>query len=263
MIDSCGLTLVVGLKGGVGKSSVVLSLYNHFTAQGFSFGVISNDLITDVIQKIVGSDSFYRIPTGAKFPDVESTDNYIFDFGGFPDSRARDVLGKAKNILLPTLGDRVSIDGCVETLKQIHHLTEARIAVVGSRVSDGELEALDEIFEEFPIFRFKHSMGVPNMFAYEKSFEEQIAERPILGISYSGVLKDVKNIASWLIDDRADQVLISEKQQDLIDFLSAMPESRLANAVSARLKRLERRQGKSESTKIHELVEEAQRGAFT
>lgn len=263
MTDSCGLTLVIGLKGGVGKSSVVLSLYNYFIAQGLSFGVISNDLITDVIEKIVGSDSFYRIPPESEFPDVESTDNFIFDFGGFPDSRAHRVLGKAKNILLPSLGDRVSIDGCVETLKQIHHLTKARIAVVGSRVTDGELETLDEIFEGFPVFRFKHSMGVPNMFAYEKSFEEQIAERPILRMSYSGVQKDVKNIASWLIDEKADQVLISEKQQDLIDFLLVVPESRLAHAVSSKLKRLERRQGKSESPDIHELIDEVQREAFT
>jgi len=199
MLKHCGLTCVLGLKGGVGKSSLVLALYQYLTEQGMDVGVVSNDPISRRMEKIV-ADSFLHISRGANFPAVKRTDDLIFDFGGFPESRAYGVLGNARNVLLPTLGDSVSIEGCIESLRQVEPLTQGRIAVIASRVTDDELALLQDLLS-VPVFRLKNSMGIPNMFAFGKSLKEQITERPVLKVSYNGLMQDIKNIANWLMEE--------------------------------------------------------------
>lgn len=203
MVKPCGLTCVLGLKGGVGKTSLVLALYHYFTEQGLDVGVLSNDRISRTMGNIV-RDAFLRITANADFPAVETTDNLLFDFGGFPERRAHDLIGKAKNILLPTLGDSLSIEGCDESLRQIEPLAlGARIAVIGNRVTDDELDLLKDLFD-VPVFRFKNSAGVPNMFSSKKSLKQQIADRKVLRNLYSGIVGDVKTIGTWLGNSKED-----------------------------------------------------------
>jgi len=193
-----GLTIVAGLKGGIGKSALTICLHQHFLVNGGSSGVITNDPHSTRIEKIIGEEFFFRIPKSAKFPALKQSDDLIVDLGGFAERRAFGILKEARNVLLPTLGDSISLEVCKKSLQLVQPLTKGKNAVVGVRVTEEELTLLEELFRPYPVFRFKNSMAIPNLYASGKSLSEQVATRPILGRSYRGILNDIKKIANWL-----------------------------------------------------------------
>ena len=77
MAKYCGLTCVVELKGGCGKSALVASLHKHLTERGVAVGVVSNDRIFKTMEETIGKDSFLRISDGADFPAVKGTDSLL------------------------------------------------------------------------------------------------------------------------------------------------------------------------------------------
>ena len=155
------------------------------------------------MEKIIGKKFFLRIPNGASFPALERSDDLIVDLGGFAERRAYGVIREARNVLLPTLGNSVSLEVCKESLQLVQPLTKGRIAVIGVRVTEEELTLLKELFIPYPVFRFKNSMAIPNLYASGKSLPEQIAARPILRRSYRGIMEDIQKIANWLtIEER-------------------------------------------------------------
>ena len=193
-----GLTIVAGQKGGIAKSAISICLYQHLLANGGCDGIVTNDPHSARMKKIVGDKFFVRIPKGARFPALKRSDDLIVDLGGFGEPRAFGILKEARNVLLPTLADQVSLEVCKESLQLIQPLTKGRIAVIGVRTDSEELSLLRELFHPFPVFRFKDSKAIPNLYASGKSLQEQIAARPILRRSYHGILKDIQKISNWL-----------------------------------------------------------------
>ena len=120
-----GLTIVAGQKGGIAKSAISICLYQHLLANGGSDGVVTNDPHSARMEKIVGKKFFFRIPKGAKFPALKRSDDLIVDLAGFAEQRAFGILKEARNVLLPTNADSVSVEVCKESLQLVQPLQRA------------------------------------------------------------------------------------------------------------------------------------------
>ena len=68
------------------------------------------------------------------------------------------------------------------------------------------MNTLEDLFD-WPVFRFKHSAGIPNMFSSGDSLAKQVEKRSVLKNLYGGVMGDITAIAEWLGKTREDDAV--------------------------------------------------------
>lgn len=128
---------VASYKGGVGKTSLSFSI-----AVDLNFRLITNDM-SNVIQNY--KNARY---TPGKMPLYEDT---VYDFGGFVDKNASEIIKECDYLVIPTIADANSMMKTLQVLSE--HKDHPNILIVGNAVeSKKDMDDINKIItHHFPV----------------------------------------------------------------------------------------------------------------
>jgi len=108
---------IYNTKGGVGKTSLSYNI-----SKDLEFRYITNDM----------SVSLMKMPKAKLLrKNIPLQENTLYDFGGFEDSEALNIVNQTDLVIIPTICDMNSIARTLALLKKIKH---NRILVVGTMI---------------------------------------------------------------------------------------------------------------------------------
>lgn len=96
--------VVVSYKGGVGKTSIAYSL-----AVDLSYNLVTNDF-SNILQNY--SKASLKVGSTAVYEDT------VYDFGGFRDRNASEIIKQCDIILIPTIPDANSIFKTMQVIQE-------------------------------------------------------------------------------------------------------------------------------------------------
>jgi len=144
---------VINKKGGVGKTSLSLSL-----AKDLEYYLLSND---DSVIELV-------YPGMSKIMEkLKLIDNVVYDFGGFVDVGVIEILNDSDWIIIPLTSDLNSFKKTISLIKEID---SKNIILVANRSEKDDFLKIEKYFKDFydyPIFEIKNSR------IWKKTFEEK------------------------------------------------------------------------------------------
>lgn len=199
---------VYNFKGGQGKSKIALNL-----ALTMDHGIITNDVVSshDLIlpeDKILKVEKSEAIPT-----DFKSSDDIIYDLGGFIDERVTDVLKVSDCVIVPVTNendDEENIRVSIQTIDSIEEYNKNIVIIAnkvelkksGTRVVQDDFATIKEVmnsFYQYPIFEIKKSKAVSRIVKERRSVKEIVSDGGILAYSYADVVKQFDNIISYIV----------------------------------------------------------------
>ncbi len=126
---------VVSYKGGVGKTSIAYSL-----AVDLSYNLVTNDF-SNILQNY--SKASLKVGSTAVYEDT------VYDFGGFRDRNASEIIKQCDIILIPTIPDANSI---FKTMQVIQEFKDKNILIVANMIeSEKDKEDITKILtHHFP-----------------------------------------------------------------------------------------------------------------
>ena len=196
-----GLTSVFSLKGGVGKTSLSLSMCLEMEFNHLDVSVISNDPVS-IIEKVLGDGKGWILPQNKNFPsEINTEDDFILDLGGFLEKRIIEVIEKSKNVIIPTPPDYASIQATIKTAKDVKKLNKNVVMVV-NRIDKKEFMDFYEVVRDtcgpFPVFPIKNSKAFENCQIQKKSIYQMMEDEPIRKKSYTEVQSQIEKIIQHL-----------------------------------------------------------------
>lgn len=197
-----GLTTIFSLKGGVGKTSLSLSMALELESRGKDVSVISNDPVS-IISRVLGDDKTMIMPQNQNFPkEITTDDDFILDLGGFLEQRIIDVLQKSKTIIIPTTPDYASIQATISTLNDVKKLNENVVLVI-NRTDKKDFQEIYEMFRDkglakFPMFQVKSSKAFDNIQIKRISINQMMIDEPVRRRAYEEVQHQIDKIIEHL-----------------------------------------------------------------
>ena len=195
-----GMTTVFSLKGGVGKTSLAGSICLELKNRGLHVPIITNDPISP-LEKVFGSDLALKLPSGKDFPEELDTDSeVIMDLGGFVEDRIIKLLKKSKIVLVPTLNDLLSIQGCLSTVHEVKQFND-QIAIIVNRTDKKEFFDIYELLRDkcpYPVFLIKQSKAMENVFIQKLSISEMMDENPLMKRAYREVNEQLNKVINFI-----------------------------------------------------------------
>lgn len=199
-MSNLGLTTITSLKGGVGKSSIASALCLELSFSGEEVPIITNDVISP-LEKILGKDRAMVIDQDQDFPtSITTDDDCIVDLGGFIDARTIGIIKKSKQVVIPTLTSRLSLDGLITTIQEIKDYNN-EIIIVLNQYEKKEVDAVVGWIREqhnYPIFKIKTSKCFDNLHYQKKSISQMMKEEPLMRRAYKEVQSQLHEIISHL-----------------------------------------------------------------
>ena len=196
-----GLTSVFSLKGGVGKTSLSLSMCLEMEFNHLDVSVISNDPVS-IIEKVLGDGKGWILPQNKNFPsEINTEDDFILDLGGFLEKRIIEVIEKSKNVIIPTTPDYASLQATIKTLNDVKKLNENVVLVV-NRIDKKEFMEIYEVLRDacgpYPVFPIKNSKSFENLQRQRKSISQMMVDEPVRKKAYGEVQKQIEKIIEHL-----------------------------------------------------------------
>ena len=171
LIKKAPLLMVLNAKGGVGKTAIALN-----TALSFDYGFMTNDRLS-IVEQVLDDEHYMIMDQTKKLPDIPDGWPIVYDFGGYSDERASEVMENVQYILIPILPYREDIQA---TLNFIHEIVEKkaqeRILIIINQTSGDQYEVIKEAvhkyFPDIKTFNLKKTSAFAWMVEHKKSLRE-------------------------------------------------------------------------------------------
>ncbi len=98
---------VCSFKGGAGKTRIASCI-----SAETGYDIVTNDMYSP-LEKFFNENRILKLHPEDKFPNFDTSDNIIFDFGGYSDPRIKEVLKKCSYIIVPIINDEDDIQVAV------------------------------------------------------------------------------------------------------------------------------------------------------
>jgi len=180
-------------KGGVGKTSLAISLHEQLQKQKGSCIVVSNDK-EGISEEVF---DFYHYSEDVR--DFKSdAEVQIFDFGGFTSKDVLDTIAASNVVIVPTLDDLNSLQSTIDTIAEIKPYNDNIIVIHNQSKEDTFVEkVIAENFDEedVPVLKVRHSKIFQNSLLEGKNIEEIASSTGKNKFVYRNIIKEIKDIA--------------------------------------------------------------------
>lgn len=186
--------VVYNFKGGEGKSKIAANL-----ALTMDYSVVTNDIYSP-IDNLFNEDKVMKLHPNDAMPDFDVTDNIIFDFGGYPDSRVVKILEQAALVIVPITNEEDNIQVGINTIDEIKNYTN-NIVIVANKTVKGDYEAIKQDlanYFNYPVFEIKKSTAVKRMSSSGKSIKSLASTGGLLSLHYSKISKQFDQLINHI-----------------------------------------------------------------
>lgn len=175
--------MIYSLKGGVGKTAISLNL-----ALELDIGIVTNDVLTP-FERVLNEERILKLFPTDIMPDLEENDA-IFDFGGYPDSRAISVLKQSNHVIIPVNNNDInSLETSVNSIVEIEKYNK-NIIIVATQTKKNDFEEIREIMKlnfSYPVLNLKFSKAYSKIWEEKKSISNMVKEGGLKSYHYSEV----------------------------------------------------------------------------
>ena len=146
--------LVFNKKGGVGKSSIAITIAAHL-----KYNLVTNDAangIRDVYSNLLAKNSIELIELSANQKELSFPDDkgLVFDFGGFIDKRLSVIAGFVDCCIIPICFEsKADVDPSIKTIIELSEYCK-KIIIVINKTDRDKAEELEKVLTN----NFKHSV---------------------------------------------------------------------------------------------------------
>ena len=173
---------VLNFKGGQGKTSIALSLAEHF-----QLGIIVNEPYSSVGLALEQDSYFYA---KNKLPNA---DNVVYDFGGGVSAIMLEAIRQSDFVIIPTLPEAADLyvtEQCYRSVKE--HVDLEKIIVVANKCRAKDFATVVERFKDCKVIQIRPSKAIENIYLKGLSIEEQAKKSALSAYTYKKVLEDFK-----------------------------------------------------------------------
>lgn len=198
---------VYNFKGGQGKSKIALNL-----ALTMDHGIITNDEVSshDLVlpeERILKVSKHDQIPSQFK-----SSDNIIYDLGGFIDERVIDVLKVSDFVLVPVTNendDEENIRVSVQTIDSIEQYNKNIIIIAnkteikksGTKVIQDDFQIIKTLMSElytYQIFEIRKSKAMARIAKEKASIRQMASQGGISSYVYADLTAQFDALIEWM-----------------------------------------------------------------
>jgi len=152
--DKVKRLMIFNAKGGTGKTALALNF-----ALTFGYGIVTNDPST-IIESVLPSSRCLTLSKNQnELPDIPPNEPIIYDFGGYPDARAEEVLRMSEYVIVPILPSSVDLITNLNFLEELKlYKPQNKIILVINQLEGGGLDKLAPAYKKLsPFFREHNS----------------------------------------------------------------------------------------------------------
>lgn len=177
-------------KGGVGKSSIALSL-----AQSLGLQIVSNDKLAPY-NLVLDEKQYYILEDNQEIPYFKN-ESLIYDMGGFGDPRIKPFLAKDKEliILIPFNPDLASFQASLVVYNEIKSIKNTNILFVLNKSKKGDYEIFSEELKKRGVnnslLELPESRLFQNIFNKGEHIKE-VAKNPLKKHAYKKALQAIE-----------------------------------------------------------------------
>ncbi|MBU0924020.1 hypothetical protein KKG81_03980 [bacterium] len=156
--------VVYSIKGGVGKTTLSVQI-----SQMLEYTYVTNDSHSSAHNLMPEEKGF--LVSSEEYEEIPFDNNVVYDFGGFKDTRIKDIIKQSKKIIIPTLTSIVDLQATLATLKDIAEVNKNIIIVINRAKSNNKALELKEYLEE-EIKKSYNDLNIIIIFVRESSVLE-------------------------------------------------------------------------------------------
>jgi len=169
--------MIYNAKGGVGKTALALHL-----CLTYDYGLVTNDQLS-VAPEALPEDRCRILNPSETLPSFPRSWPLVFDFGGFADPRAKNVLLDCDFLLIPFLPFREGYQKLLNFIEELRgYKADSKILLIANQSRSDQFLSIKNIFFRFypliKIFEIKKSQAFSRMCLEKKSISALAKQYP-------------------------------------------------------------------------------------